>query len=156
MGCMKIGQLLNTTHRKGDCMIWQGNVLSDGYGRVYVNGRPWRVHRLVVTLITGQPIPKGFVVCHTCDTPLCCNPDHLFLGTPRENHYDAMGKGRHTKGEKVNTCKLTELQVLEILNRWRNSSKKYGMHSSMAREFGVTPANIRQIVSGGTWKHLQG
>ena len=153
---MKIGELLNNTKRNGDCMIWQGNVMSDGYGRVYVDHKPWRVHRLMLTLVTGQPIPKGSVVCHTCDTPLCCNPDHLFLGTPKQNHYDAMAKGRHTKGEKVNTAKLTEQQVLEILRRWRSATKKYGLHSSLAREFNVTSANIRMLVAGKTWKHLQG
>ena len=153
---MKIGELLNNTKRNGDCMIWQGNVISDGYGRVYLDGKSWRVHRLVVTLMTGQPIPKGYVVCHTCDTPLCCNPDHLFLGTPWQNHHDAISKGRHTKGEKVNTCKLTEQQVLEILRRWNTATKRYGMHSSLAREFGVSSANIRYIVNGVSWKHLHG
>ena len=153
---MKIGELLNNTKRNGNCMIWQGNVMSDGYGRTYVNGNPWRVHRLMITLVTQQPIPKGYVVCHTCDTPLCCNPDHLFLGTPKQNHYDAMSKGRHTKGEKVNTAKLTEQQVMEILQRWQNCAKKHGMQSKIAREFNVTAANIRQIVQGNTWKHLQG
>ena len=153
---MKLGELLNNTQRINDCMIWQGNVISDGYGRIYVDKKPWRVHRLIVTLVTGQSIPKGLVVCHTCDIPLCCNPDHLFLGTPKQNHHDAMKKGRNTRGEKVNTSKLTETQVLEILRRWHSATKKYGLHSSLAREFGVTSANIRQMVLGKTWKHLQG
>lgn len=153
---MKLGELLNNTKRNGDCMIWQGNVMSDGYGRVYVDHKPWRVHRLIITLVTRQPIPKGYLVCHTCDTPLCCNPDHLFLGTPKQNHHDAMAKGRHTKGEKVNTAKLTEQQVIEILHRWHTATKKYGLHSSLAREFGVTSANIRGLVLGKTWRHLQG
>lgn len=153
---MKIGELLNKTSRAGDCMIWQGNILSDGYGRVYVDGKAWRVHRLVVELATGKKIPPSMVVCHTCDTPLCCNPDHLFLGTPKQNHHDAMKKLRHTHGEKVNTCKLNEQQVCEILRRWHAAEKKYGLHSSLAREFNVSSANIRYLVIGKTWKHLQG
>jgi hypothetical protein len=53
----------------------------------------WRAPRLAWTLLRGE-IPVGLSVCHRCDTPLCVNPDHLFLGTQRDNMYDAIAKGR--------------------------------------------------------------
>lgn len=155
---MKIGELINrlfdSVERVGDCWIWKGSKFTDGYGRIHVDGKPRRLHRLIFEMATREKIPTGLLVCHTCDTPLCCNPDHLFLGTPSDNHHDAMRKGRHTKGEKVNTCKLTEQQVLEIRRRWEQSPKKYGLYSKMAREFGVSNSNIHFIISRRSWKHI--
>lgn len=150
---MKIGELLNRCEKVGDCWLWRGNVLSDGYGRVWVDGKPWRVHRLMMKLL-GHELPPDKVVCHSCDTPLCCNPDHLFLGTPKENHHDAMRKGRHTRGTKVNTNKLTEQQVLEIRRRWVEEGGRYGAYSRLSREFGVSDVNIRMIVHHKTWTHI--
>ncbi len=151
---MKIGELANNTKRFNDCWIWQGAPISDGYGRITIKGKQVRVHRLMYEISHSTKIPPGMVVCHTCDTPLCCNPDHLFLGTPKDNHYDAMEKGRHTRGEKVNTCKLSERQVIEIRKRWELAPKQYGMLSALAREFNVTHANIKCIISMKTWKHV--
>ena len=153
---MKLGELLLKTERRGDCMIWTGSKFSDGYGRIHVDKKTWRVHRLAITLANRDEIPEGMVVCHTCDTPLCCNPDHLFLGTPKENHHDAMKKGRHTRGSKVNTSKLSETKAREILRRWNAATKKYGLHSSLGREFGVSSTNVRLLVLGKIWKHLHG
>ena len=151
---MKLGELLSRTKQVGACFEWQGGRFTDGYGRVHVDKKTWRVHRLILTLFLGQPLRQDLVVCHTCDNRLCCNPDHLFLGTQKENHHDAMRKGRHTRGTKVNTCKLSEKQVAEILRRWDEAPKKYGMQSRLGREFGVTAANIKFIVHRKTWKHL--
>lgn len=150
---MKLPEVLNNTKQQGNCHIWQGNVMSCGYGRVCLSGKYWRTHRLFYTLSKGD-IPKGMLVCHSCDTPLCCNPEHLFLGTPKDNQHDAMNKGRHTKGTKVNTCKLTEATVLEIRDRWLVEGTKYGAYSRLGREYGVTEANIRSIVTRKSWKHI--
>jgi hypothetical protein len=52
------------------------------------------VHRLAWEEANGQPVPPGMNVCHSCDNPSCCNPDHLWVGTQRENVQDAVRKGR--------------------------------------------------------------
>lgn len=150
---MKLGQILRALQKDGECLLWTGGKFRDGYGKTRHEGKTRRVHRLLYEMINGE-IPAGLVVCHTCDRPLCCNPDHLFLGTPRDNHHDAMRKGRHTKGEKVNTAKLSEAQVLEIRRRWDDSPRKYGLLSRLGREFGVCHMNIKMLVSRQTWKHL--
>lgn len=76
------------------CWIWTGNWNQTGYGSVKRRGK-WvdAAHRLFYKLHVG-PIPDGLFVCHKCDVPACCNPDHLFLGTNSENQIDRHRKGR--------------------------------------------------------------
>ncbi len=78
------------------CWIWMGAVESRGYGVVQWEGKQTKVHRLMWELHNG-PILGGLFVCHRCDTPICCNPTHLFLGDARANVRDAVSKGRHAK-----------------------------------------------------------
>jgi len=74
------------------CWLWQGP--TDGrYGEIWYNGAKCRAHRITWELVNG-PIPEGLLVCHTCDTPSCVRPDHLFLGTMSDNILDASRKGR--------------------------------------------------------------
>lgn len=75
------------------CWEWQGYRHPKGYGDMSYRCRNWRVHRLAYHLFRG-PIPKGLVICHTCDNRPCCNPDHLFPGTIDINNKDMAAKGR--------------------------------------------------------------
>lgn len=87
-------------HKTDGCWLWTGATTSTGYGHLTKgghDGRPVKAHRLAYELANG-PIPDGLEVCHHCDTPLCVRPDHLFLGTRRENLGDAMRKGRMATG----------------------------------------------------------
>lgn len=56
-------------------------------------GRRWIASRFSWFLFHGD-IPDGMKVCHKCDTPMCVNPDHLFLGTQKDNMRDCSIKGR--------------------------------------------------------------
>lgn len=75
------------------CLLWTKGADTDGYGKLLFNGKHSRIHRVVYESVHG-PIPKGYLIQHTCDTPACCNIDHLRLGTPLSNMQDKVRKGR--------------------------------------------------------------
>jgi len=81
------------------CWPWTGQKNKAGYGRLMVNRKRVNAHRLAWQFEFGIP-PKHLFVCHHCDTPCCCNPRHLFLGTALENTQDCIRKGRFTSGLK--------------------------------------------------------
>jgi hypothetical protein len=64
----------------------------------------WQAHRISYTLHKG-PIPEGMQVCHECDNPPCCNPNHLFLGTGSDNILDAVSKKRDRQTRKTHCPK---------------------------------------------------
>ena len=90
-------------------------------------------------------------VCHTCDTPPCCNPKHLWIGTQQDNTADRTAKGRTPKGKTHANAKLTEADVLEIKRRFALGHSKH----ALARDFPVTRIQIIRILRGSKWKHLQ-
>src|SRR5882672_10379584 len=75
------------------CWVWTAWKNSKGYGNFNIGERKWKAHRLSYTFFYG-PIPDGLLVLHRCDNPSCVNPDHLFLGTARDNFQDAISKKR--------------------------------------------------------------
>ena len=78
----------------GNCWLWQGGKTDSGYGIVSASPNPWRTAHRVAWELTNGPIPKGLFICHHCDNRLCVRPEHLFLGTAKDNLRDAIKKGR--------------------------------------------------------------
>lgn len=76
-----------------DCWFWLASGTDDGYGQLKFRGKRMYAHHISVAL-SGRIIPLGKIVCHTCDTPSCVRPDHLWIGTMKENQLDASRKGR--------------------------------------------------------------
>ncbi len=135
-----------------DCWIWKGSISSDGYGRIVINHKIYRTHRLIYEMTIGK-IPDGLLVCHSCDNPLCCNPEHLFLGTYKENTQDMISKGRKylMNGELNNFSKLTEKEVIMIREIYSNG--KY-FQRELGEMFGVSKSAIYNIIHKITWKHI--
>lgn len=136
------------------CWLWTGARDSDGYGNVHHEGRWWKANRLAYALTYG-PIPDGLKVCHRCDTPSCCNPEHLFLGTDRDNWYDAKAKGRRrfdtARGERSASAVLTEVQVRQIRVLYAAGGVTF---KALAIRFGVSVGAIEKVVSRRTWRHV--
>jgi hypothetical protein len=117
------------------CWIWQRGLSSHGYGLLVTVGRPRAyAHRVSYEVFVG-PISEGLEVCHRCDNPPCCNPEHLFLGTHLENMRDSANKGRAKQhrpqpGLKHFRASLSKEEVLMIRESRENSvvlGKKLGV-----------------------------
>jgi hypothetical protein len=87
------------------CWLWTAAVGTDGYGKFWYNGITTHAHRIAFELTFGQIDEDGLIVCHRCDNPLCVRPDHLFLGTHRDNAVDMVRKGRdrHSRARRERT-----------------------------------------------------
>ena len=135
------------------CWIWQGTTDKDGYGKF---SSDWlRAHRFSWELHNNKKIPKGMFVLHSCDNPPCVNPEHLSLGTHKDNMRDAKRKGRkYVKdfiGSDNNNAKLKEKQVKKIKNMIKNKIKD----AEIAKEYNVTPGCIATIRRGERWQHVK-
>lgn len=143
--------------KSGNCWVWTGCLGGNGYGRIRYKGRQEGAHRVAWMLVNGD-IPKGMMVMHSCDNPLCVRVDHLSLGSLQENVQDMVRKGRASrqgpsapaKGERNGSAKLTAMDVVRIRDYHREG---LGI-KELANRYGVTDTNIRNIINHKTWKHI--
>lgn len=134
------------------CWLWLREKNNKGYGRFRDYGRRWLLaHRWNYSMFNG-PIPPGGCILHSCDTPACVNPEHLFLGTKKDNSQDMVRKGRNRPsglaGEQHPQAKLNEKQVSVIRHAARFGVSCY----FLARCFGVSTTTVERIVSGRLWR----
>ena len=107
-------------------------------------------HRISYEMHCG-PIPEGFYVCHKCDKPECTNPDHLFVGSAKDNSDDMIKKGRKRTvpsiGENHGMALLSEEQAIAALTDPRIATERAG-------ELGCSKSTIAALKNGQNWKHL--
>lgn len=130
------------------CWQWKAGFNTYGYGLFKELGKTIGAHRFSYKLFIGS-IPKGLLVCHTCDNRACVNPKHLWIGTEYDNAQDCVKKGRQTRacGVKNGHSKLTEQQVKEIRNLKESSY-------NICTKYNVVASTIRSIRNGSRWAHL--
>ena len=147
-------RLLNRLVRvPSGCWEWRGAKNRNGYGNMIAAGRHRLTHRLSYELFCG-PVPDGMYVCHHCDNPACCNPAHLFSGTPRDNHADMRRKGRakNPRGSEAAVAKITEADVVEIRAQFASGAPRAGI----AARYGLDETTVTHIARGRIWKHVPG
>lgn len=141
-------RFMRKTKRGRDHWMWTAGVNSQGYGTFWFRYRMWLAHRAAWELFCG-PIPDGMNVLHTCDTPLCTAPRHLFLGTQRDNVLDMFRKGRANtpRGERHPRAILTEATVRAIRADTR------GIVAAGAA-FGVSKSLVSLVRRHERWRHV--
>ena len=125
---------------------------ANSYGVFWYNNRNVYAHRFAWELHNG-PIPKDLCVLHKCDNPTCVNPDHLFLGTDKDNVADATAKGRRApqRGKLNHAAVLTEEKVRQI----RTLLAVGTTHREIAEQFRISPGTVTDINCGRRWGWLQ-
>jgi hypothetical protein len=144
-----IERFWQTVNKTEGCWLYTG-MCSRGYGRFWLNKDRVAAHRFSYELAYG-PIPEGLSVCHKCDVRNCVRPDHLFLGTYKDNLQDASRKGRMQHGATHYLAKLTDEKVRTIRQDFAQGTSS----TKLSRRFGVAKQTIRAIVRGKTWRHVK-
>lgn len=129
---------------EGDCLVWPGWRVG-GYGMMDTREGRVYLHRLAYAAAHGGEI-DGPCVLHTCDNPPCCNPEHLYVGDRARNVQDMVDRQRHAT--KITKDDVLLMRVLHV-----KGDPVFGQHG-LARRFGISPRQVRDIVTRKAWKHV--
>jgi len=143
------------------CWLWTGGMHRSGYGML----RSGKTHRVSWRLFRGE-IPQGLYVLHKCDVRCCVNPDHLFLGSHRDNMKDMSRKGRGrsasgdshparrtpgwSQGERNGRARLDDARVIAM----RRSHAQGETIASLARRYRVSERTAGQAIHRETWRNV--
>jgi len=129
------------------CWPWLMWTDRDGYGDMRYKGRHEKSHRLSY-FFTHNKMP--LLACHTCDNRNCCNPKHIYNGTPQSNMSDKVNRSRQTKGIHVNTNKHSEEFILNI----RDMDKRGMTALEISNETGLQNGYVHRILRRQVWKSI--
>lgn len=136
----------STPVTESGCLLWERKLNSAGYGVVCHQGKWLLAHRVSWEIANG-PIPEGLYVLHKCDTPACLRPEHLYIGSQKENIADCINRGRFARGEDNSKAGLTNRDVLDIRESEdciKDIADKYGLHKR----------TVYAIRSKESWRHI--
>lgn len=139
----------NKVKKTQSCWLWVGTKNGRGYGVIGDGGKLLLAHRVSYRLFNGDLL-IGLCVLHKCDNTSCVNPDHLWLGSQRENMRDKCLKGRAcgSKGVRNGRAKLNENLVKEIRRLYKTQEFS---HTGLAEVFNVSKATIYYITNNINW-----
>jgi hypothetical protein len=135
------------------CHIWTAAVNAKGYGKFGIgNGRWTLAHRHSYERANG-PIADGMLICHRCDNPSCVNPNHLFLGSHKNNAQDRDRKNRRIalSGENHGRSKVTADEVRMLRELAHGGTYSY---RALGRKFGLNSKTASDIVNRVIWTHV--
>ena len=144
-------RLESRTTRNGECIEFTSRNSPDGYGRLQIDYKRFLAHRLSYELNVG-PIPEGMVVRHKCDNKPCVNPEHLEVGTYKDNIRDAVERDRVAHGTANHKAKLTPNEVREIRRLVGSGMSR----RSVAKMFGVSHTAVNHLMQGKNWRRVRG
>lgn len=147
------------------CTIWFKASVPKGYGVIFHNKKQTYTHRVSYELNKGR-IPDGMCVLHHCDTPSCINPEHLFLGTQKDNVIDCINKKRNfilpknfgnlnstrvnpkiVQGENNGMSKITWKIVDEIRTMHANKISDY----DISKKYNISKCQVNKITRNKSW-----
>jgi len=134
------------------CWLWKGGINECGYGKFSLFRKTIGAHRAAY-MFFKKDIKENLLVLHKCDNPPCVNPEHLFLGTPKDNSRDMFNKKRNNtaRGESHKNSKLNNKKVIGI-----KRLLKLGIEGSeIAKLLNVSPSTIYDIKNKGAWGHIK-
>lgn len=149
-------RLWHQVDKSGDCWEWHGACDQHGYGHINIGkNKKKKTHRLSWEFANG-PIPDGLCVLHTCDNPKCVKPEHLWLGTYKDNMQDCIAKGRFVflkskPGEENNHAKLHDGDIRVI-----RDLAESGLKPRYTSEFlGIDRSCVHRIINREAWSHVE-
>ena len=138
---------------ENECWEWGAYIHHSGYGHIQIGRNSYRAHRISWELNVGE-IPEGMCVLHTCDNRICVNPNHLFLGTYKDNAVDRDKKKRgvipDNSGENHGMSKLKEEDIFKIRYFYRRGKSP----TEIAKWFPVDRRTVSKIVNRKAWTHI--
>lgn len=143
-----------------DCWEWTACRYKQGYGQfvLYDPKQTVLAHRMAWEQFWRQPLQKWAL--HRCNNRACCNPLHIYDGTPPDNWQDMVEAGtwklrpdcRKAVGEAAGNAKLTDDAVREIRRRYAEGGIS---QQKLADEYGVNQSKISDVVNRRTWRHVE-
>ena len=152
-------RMLKMGESKDGCLLWKGYLNMGFYGQTIYKGKNILIHILSYCIkmdIRPEEIKKDQVIRHKCKNRNCFNPEHLEIGTTRENVYDdKIRDNTLPRGERSSNCKITEKLAREIkLSKYPKDHKNYFTQIERAEKFKVSLAIVANIDDNSSWSHL--
>lgn len=135
---------------QGDCWICVSHRKTQGYPQTSRDGQPQRIYQFLYKLLKG-PVSRGLEIRHLCGNKECIRPEHLEVGTRKDNMADAIRHGTTLRGERNPNVKLNA-QIVDAIRKRRLHGEPI---QQVADAYGVSISTISQIANHKAWRHLE-